>query len=1206
MSAPTAFDPVTMPLDGIRLIEASAGTGKTHSLAGLYLRLIGEKGVDVREVLVMTFTRAASQELRERLRERLAHAAAVAARPPGAATDNETAFAETVIAACGDRATTAARWREAATRIDQATITTIHGFAQRAAGDNAFESSLPFDRGEQADDRAIQAEAAADYWRERVFAEDDQAAAALLELWPSPERLTSDLAPVLGKPHASLRRPDPNELEALRDDARSQWPRDRAALIELLGRAEAENAARANSALAAWLADPGPEGIAERIDRGLVGTSDGFPALPAILGALGDDEAVGAVIKKQPAGSWCRPQDLASVPLLAALRERGRTAAIAAAADAVKQRAAALKRQRRLYSFQDMIDGLHHALAEPAKGPPLARALRRTWPWALVDEFQDTDPLQYAILRRLYAADAPEAGGLILIGDPKQAIYGFRGGDVFAYLAAAAEADAVYGMATNFRSAPAVLDGLDAVFRQATARPFVLSGIDYRAVAPAQAAGKRRLQVDGADANGLTAWAVPEAAGSGKQAVQGQLMTVTVARIAQLLDTERGRWLDAEGVATPVRPSDIAVLVNTNREAAEMQASLNAAGIPSVCIQPASVFAQPAARDVLWLLEAAALPFERERLRRVLTTPLFGYRLGDVIALDADSSAWAAVTERFQEAHRRWARLGVQAMAEPFLHSGAARVMTRPDGERCVTNYLHILERLQAAENEVFGMSGLIRWLGQAMRNADDGEVGDAERLRLDNDGDLVQVTTVHKAKGLQFAVVFVPYAPWLGTGPDPGKPPRTRHDADQRAVVDLGSDEDDDARVQARREHRAEQVRSLYVALTRAEQACFFAWGALNGTADSALAWLLHQADGASTDDWYGSGKVPGWLDAATAASRLDEAARASGQALRVAPLPAEEPMPRRVASADPATLGEARQDLPAPRPPWSVVSFTGLAGRLDAGAEPVAGADDVDEPADDGVTAAIGPPEVPMEPRGPGFGQAVHDLFETEPFAGWPHPPSEPDAAQREIVAASLRRHGIDTAADPAAVTTTATLVGRTVHTALPGIGPLAGLARQQTVAEMAFFLRLGGARGDAVTDAMREAGYGPRGGIQDTTLRGLMQGFIDLVVEADGRYWVLDYKTNALGPHRRDYAPERLGAAIRAHHYDLQYLIYTVALHRHLKQRLPGYRPASHLGGVQYLFVRGMDPSEPDTGVHCERPDAALIEQLDALFDGPEAPA
>jgi exodeoxyribonuclease V beta subunit len=528
--------------------------------------------------------------------------------------------------------------------------------------------------------------------------------------------------------------------------------------------------------------------------------------------------------------------------------------------------------------------------------------------------------------------------------------------------------------------------------------------------------------------------------------------------------------------------------------------------------------------------------------------------------------------------------------------------MVRPDGERLMTDYLHILERLQAAEREVFGMSGLIRWLDEAMNEAGEGEVSDADRLRLDDDGELVRVTTVHKAKGLEFPIVFVPYTPWLGTSGEPGRPPLTFHDSDNQAVIDL-SGEDETHREQALREHRGEQVRSLYVALTRAEQACFFAWGAVNGAADSPLAWLLHQPDGALTAVWHGSRSVPDWLDATRSRARISEAVLASGHALHLETLPLDDAIPTPTRRQAAGTLGEARHDLPAPRPPWFVFSFSGLAGRLDAGSEPVAGADDVDGTAADAGTPPAAP-EVPMEPRGPGFGQAVHDLLETEAFGDWPAPGQAPDPAQQERVAAALRRYGVDTIADPNVTTTTAGLLSQTVHTRLTGIGPLAELAPRQSVAEMAFFLRLGGCSGAAVTTAMSEAGYGPRGGIEEATLRGLMQGFIDLVVAAEGRYWVLDYKTNALGPHYRDYAPERLVPAIREHHYDLQYLIYTVALHRYLRQRLPDYEPARHLGGVQYLFVRGMDPATPNQGVHCDQPDPALIQQLDALFDGPEA--
>jgi len=1198
MTALHPFDPATMPLDGIRLVEASAGTGKTHNLAGLYLRLIVEQGLDVREILVMTFTRAASQELRERLRERLAHAAAVAAAPVASPTGNATIFAEAIISGAGDRAAIAERLRDAASRIDQATITTIHGFAQRAAGENAFESALPFDRGDEVDDRELHLEAATDYWRERVFGVSAQQAGAFLELWPTPEALHQAIDPILGKPHAHVRHPDGDALATEHRDALGRWPADRDAFIQLLERAQTEDAARKNEPLAAWLADPGPTGLAERIDQGLTGTADGFPALPAIVEALGTAEGVHGEVKKKATGWFC-PQDLASLPRLAWLAAHTRAAAAASAAEAVRQRAGELKRQRRLYSFQDMIAGLDNALADPDSAPALAAALRRTWPWALVDEFQDTDPVQYAILQRLYGTPNTEAGGLILIGDPKQAIYGFRGGDVFAYLDAAGDADAVYGMDTNFRSAPAVLDGLDAIFTSHDA-PFVLDGIAYRAVRPGRARDAPALRAHGQPQDGLTAWQVPEALGTSKQAVQPALATATVARIAELLRPGAAAFAGADGSEHPVTPADIAVLVNTNREAAGIQSALNAAGIPAACIQPNSVFEQPAARELLWLMQAVALPYDRTAIRRALVTPFFGYRLGKLIALDREQ--WQALTDSFQRAHRRWARHGIQAMVDPFLKAAAERVMTRPDGERRLTDQLHVVERLQAAEHEVFGMDGLIRWLETARSQAGQGEVSDADRLRLANDGELVQVTTVHKAKGLQFPVVFVPYAPWLGTRVDPAVPPLSCHDANNRAVIDLAGDETH--RVRARQEHRGEQVRSLYVALTRAQQACFFAWGALNGAADGPLGWLLHRSDGADTATWYGNRSVPNWLDAARVEARLSEAANHSGGGLRVESLPQPDTVARPAPEPAPGPLGHARSDLPAPRAPWAVFSFSGLAGQLDAGAEPVAGADDVDEPASDAPATLPPTPEVAMEPRGPAFGQAVHDLLETEPFRDWPTPDQPPGRERRERVATALRRHGMDTTGDPAIVTTTARVIGNTLHTPLPDIGPLSELSPQQSVPEMAFFLRLGGGTGEQVMNTLRQAGYGPRGGIEATALRGLMQGFIDLVVEADGRYWVIDYKTNALGPQYADYAPAKLVTAIRHHHYDLQYLIYTVALHRYLCQRLPGYSPDRHLGGVQYLFVRALQPTDAATGIHIDRPDSGLIKALDALFDGQEA--
>lgn len=1210
------FDPATMPLAGCRLIEASAGTGKTFSLAGLYLRLIIEEQLDVREVLVMTFTRAATQELRERLRTRLTQAAQIAALAADPQrSDAAERFAEAVIERAPEpREVVARRLQDAAARVDQATITTIHGFAQRAAGENAFDSALPFDRGEQIDDREIRREAAADYWRARVFEQPNQQAAAFTALWASPETLYADLREALSKPHTQLVRADPQALERTRREALRLWPGERARFVELLDQAYGQGQLLAKSALKEQLAAEGAEAIAWRIDAGLAGTADGLPALPAIVAELGADDGVAAHAKKTELQRF-RPQDLAVMPVLARLQVDGRLAAMTAAIDGIRKLAGMRKRERRLFSFDDMIGALHAAVLDAEGGQALTAALRRTWPWALVDEFQDTDPVQYEILRAIYGGlgnggRGTDRGGLILIGDPKQAIYGFRGGDVFAYLDAAADADGCYEMATNFRSNAGVLDGIASLFTHGGSGAFVLDGIDFRPVSAGRNAGDRHIEHNGQPLPGVTAWTPPADTGVNKGDVQARARDGTVSRVATLLAEG---MVVASGERRRLRPGEVAVLVNSNREAAEMQTALGAAGVPAACIHQESVFAHDAAHDLLQVLRAAAAPVDASCLRVALTTPLFGYRLGDLVALDADDQRWAEASDRFQAAHGRWARSGVQAMLEPVLQEGAGRVLTRTDGERRMTDYLHVADRLQEAEHEVFGMRGLVHWLEEAIRRAGDpdtaGEVSDADRVRLADDAELVQVATVHKVKGLQFAVVFVPYAPWLGTeGPPPTAPPLTYHDANNAAFLDLGSRWLDRHQEQAVRERRAEQMRLLYVALTRAEEACFFVHAAANKALDGPLAWLLHRDQDLTAGDWYGGGKPPAWFTAQGTAERLAELAAASAGALAVEELPAAADSPLQAAAAAPEP-GAARSDLPAPRPLWSVFSFSGLAGRMAADTEPVAGADD--EPAGGTVTetateAAENPAAIPAHPRGAGFGRAFHEIVERAAAAAWPKPGEATGPAEREVIRAALRRNGIpatDAEGMDTPITNTAAMVAATLHAPLPTIGPLATIPAACQRAEMEFFFRLGGASAESVLARMVAAGYaGARATTAPTALRGLMHGFIDLVVEHDGRYWLLDYKTNDLGRQWADYAPPRLAAAITEHHYDLQYLIYTVALHRHLRRRLPDYAPTTHLGGALYLFVRGLDASS-GTGVHADRPDPRLVEELDALLDHDE---
>jgi exodeoxyribonuclease V beta subunit len=1200
------FDAATLPLTGVRLIEASAGTGKTFSLTGLYLRLLLEQRLDVRDILVMTFTRAATQELRERIRARLALAARLALssdRPES--TDAETAFILQLLVRIDSempRRQVARRLRDAASRMDEATITTIHGFAQRAAQENAFDSGLPFDRGEQANEREVFGGVVRDYWRSQVIAQPAAAARAFTRHWPHPESLGAALAPVLQRPHMRLAGPDNAAIAELTRTARQQWMRDRDQFRELLARCWLGGDVKKTGALYPPMAaagcgeDPhrGVDVLLASIDEGLAGTALGHAGLPDWIAGLGTLDGVEAQFRVRAVKDGCRPDRIAAVASLSALQPLGRLAALRDAHEEVRRIATVRKGEQRKFTFADMIEALHRAITDPLGGEALAAALHRRWPWALVDEFQDTDPLQYGILRRMYVDAARDRGGLVLIGDPKQAIYGFRGGDVYAYLRAAADADGRYSLATNWRSTPALIASVTSLFEMAGPEAFVIDRIRLQAVGAGRSGGD--LLHAGRAVAAMTVWPLTEAEQQAA-AARDRLLEATVAQISALLEPGAA-VLRRDGVVRPLAPGDIAVLVNRNSEAADVQRALARRGIASVCLHQLSVFATDEARELLQVLRAVAAPEDEDAIRAALTSSLLGRPQRGLIRLLEREEEMQVEVEGFQRAHERWRRAGALAMLEPLLQAAAPRLLTLEDGERRMTNLLQLGELLQQAAAQTFGMVGQIDWLSEAIATAArESDPADAAQLRLESDEALVRIATVHKVKGLQFAVVFVPFAAFLGASPHAGRPPFAFHDDADEAWLDVGCGRDAEHRPRAVAEARAEAVRLLYVALTRAEQACYFGWGAANTAANSALAWLLHARDGARPDVQYGD-RAP-WLEVANVRARLQELTELAPGSIAVEPLPSRSavcPEPGRGVRRSGAPV----RRLPAPRLPWSVYSFTRLV-RDAAAPEARSGADDGAlsvEPVD-GSGSGAGAFDGPLDHvRGAPFGNAMHELLETIPLDAWP----TPDAADR--VRTALRNHGIGLGEETGAriVDASVALVTRVLTTPLPGVGALAQLPATARRAEIAFFMRLGAVPVQKLLDRIASAGY-PLVLAQDEArrvLRGLLEGFIDLVVEADRRFYVIDYKTNWLGGSFEAYRPEALASAMRRGHYELQFLIYCVALHRHLRRRLKHYDPDSHLGGVRYLFLRGMNGRDAATGVFAHRPDPDLIDALDQLLD------
>ncbi len=647
------------------------------------------------------------------------------------------------------------------------------------------------------------------------------------------------------------------------------------------------------------------------------------------------------------------------------------------------------------------------------------------------------------------------------------------------------------------------------------------------------------------------------------------------------------------------------MLVNTNREAADVQRALARRGIAAVCLHRASVFESPEAEDLLYVLRAADSAARPDAVRAALATPLLGLRMADLVALSEDDAGWHTRVARFQDLHESWRTGGLLAMLEPLLQDAAPRLLALEDGERRMTNYLQLAELLAHAETETFGFAGLIQWLAEQMAHPQPDAEVDSQQLKLESDDELVRITTVHRAKGLQFPIVFVPFTPFQ-VARDP-KRPWVFHDEHDRAWLDFALD-GNERKSAACREARAESLRLLYVALTRAEDACYFGWGAVNVAQNAALAWLLHAGAGAKPATISGSRKPPGWLDAANVTDRLQEFAARAGEAVRVMAPPAPLRAGFRVTLGR-APDGAARDDLPARRPDWSIFSFSRLVA---GGGHPESGSGGDDEAlelplptgAAPGTTAPIANA---IALRGPAFGTAIHQLLEAiEHPSTWPSPNVHPGEAERFLAARHLLNGGLalgEGSERDALLDAVCRMISRTLHTPLPGIGPLAQVPAGRRLAEMEFFLALGGERLGRVLDVLNAHGYGVSLAPERTrqALAGLMQGFIDLTVEADGRYWVIDYKTNDLGEATADYRGAALGRAVRYGHYDLQYLIYLVAVHRHLAHTLPGYQPQRHLGGAQYLFLRGLDGASAESGVFVDSPPADLIVALNHLFTG-----
>jgi exodeoxyribonuclease V beta subunit len=1104
-----AFD-VCGPLPtGVTVLEASAGTGKTFTIAALAARYVAE-GTPLEQLLLVTFTRMATGELRERVRERLVSAEqgldrALAGAPP---TD-----AVVALLANGSREQVQqrrARLARAVADFDAATIATTHGFCQEALGSLGV---------------------AGDVEPDATFVED-----------------VSDL------------------VEDVVDDlyVRRWHGRD----VPQFGRAEAMLIARIAVANPVERVEPetAPNTTVEGMRRGL--------------------------------------------------------------AIAVRAELELRKRRTAVMTYDDLLTRLDDALKS---GPAAAALLRDRYRVVLVDEFQDTDPVQWHIMQRAFGAGATT---LVLIGDPKQAIYAFRGADVYAYLAAARAADARATLEINWRSDQGLIDAYDALFGGARLGH---EGIVYRRVRAADAnqaprligapvAAPLRVRVVQRDRPPIE---LTPGGFAGVPSAREHIASDLAADVAALLSS------NAEvGAAERVRPGHVAVLVRTHRNAAMVRDALDEAGIPAVINGAGSVFATAPARDWLRLLEALERPASSPRARSAALTPFLGWSTERVAA---------AGEEDWEELHRRlhqWARVlrlkGVAALTETLtLAEGLPeRVLRTVEGERRLTDLRHVAQLLHAAAtSEQMGAAALTSWLRRQIAEAGE-DTGDEDRSRrLESDAEAVQVLTIHRSKGVEFPVVYCPDL-WQPTY-IPEREPVFYHDPDagDERVIDVGMGGPDfrDHKRQHDAEQRGEDLRLAYVALTRARHQAVVWWAGSKDSRHSALGRLLFARD----ED---GNVAPNGASTPTDAAAVARFETLAGEA------PGCISVERAVVGSASAWAGEPREpaELTAARFDreldwdWRRTSYSAItAGAYEArvASEPEERVVTDEEPAaappaaapDEGDAAALRavPSLLGAMPHGVQVGTFVHRVLEAADFAA---PDLEAELDARVAAALAWRRVEVG---DPAAVT-----AGLRAALETP-LGPLVDgirlrdVQRADRLDELEFELPLAG--GDQPTGRVTLAAIAavlrahvPDGGpvaayaerLDDPalrqSLRGYVTGIIDLVVRTgDGRFAVVDYKTNWLGAPGDElsawhHRPAALAAEMQRAHYLLQALLYMAALHRYLRWRVPGYDPERNLAGVLYLFLRGMVGADTPVvdgarcGVFAWRPPAALIEELSDVLD------
>jgi len=1193
----TEFNALSSPLEGRNLIEASAGTGKTYTISALFLRLVLEQELGVDQILVVTFTVSATQELKARIRTVLNDA--LRAFSLGGSDD---VFLDGIVKRSGNKQRSMELLRDAINTLDEANIYTIHGFCNRVLMDNAFESKALFDTELITDQSELVKEVLSDFWRREIATKLPEEVVAYFGL--RPDELLGFLTKALAYQDANVVMPSAPPSASEVDRTVAEY---RDAFKELK-----EGWLKYRGEIADIFHGPGlykniyGDGKADKfircMDEYVASDGMGLPLFKDFkrFTTNGIKCTKDYDVPRHEFFDLCerlyeKTCTLSDVADRYALYLKGEL--ILFARKELKQR----KQRLNVQYFDDLLSSVRDALDGKGKAD-LIQSIRSKYRAVLVDEFQDTDPVQYAIFSRLFERDTI----LFLIGDPKQAIYSFRGADIFSYIKASKNVDNKYTLSRNWRSSPGLIDAVNTIFINAD-NPFVYDDIPYTPVQAAEAESET-LEVVG-DSDSPLRLCFLEHDGQHviptREMAERLVVDAVVSEISRLLNLSARQKAhivcrSPEPDSRPLKPGDIAVLVSTHAQAREVRDRLKDLGIHSVIHSDLNVFDSHEASEMARVLAGIENPGNESLVKASLATDIMGFKSQGIERFMEAEKDWEDVLIRFQDYHESWLRHGFFKMFRTFLSREGVpvRLLSLKDGERRLTNVLHLAELLhQASIERKLGMGGLLKWFYSEMDPSTTRL--DENQLRLESDEDALKVVTIHKSKGLEYQVVFCPFLWRLSVSVK--EKALMFHDKDMVLNIDLDLDKSNPNRKIAEREILAENIRLMYVALTRAKSRCYLYWGFIKNSGKSPPSYLFHLK---GTRDLFPQDAAEDRfkkLDPDIALNDLKGLAEKSNKSIQVVNVQPVGKVSRYDSPVEPRELVLKKLSRPISTD-WRIASYTYLISGATGHNETIERDIDLQEDVvitDHGTIDEMVDSRLDMFsfPRGRHPGICLHKIMECLDYS------SNDRTYIEKLVGEKLLEYGFDRKW----IGPIYSMIDNVLNVPLEhdnGSIRLSLLNKGDWLNELRFFFPI-----DRINTKVLEDVF--KGNYDDFTkrlsllgfrpARGFMLGYIDMVFSFNGRFYLIDWKSDFLGNRMEDYQGDKLARAMEAHYYVLQYHIYTLALHNYLKMRLNNYSYKRHFGGVYYIFLRGVDPGHPGCGIYSDRPDIHLIERLGSTLMG-----